>query len=218
MHEIRALIHDLKMSSKRASEAYRIRNDIDEAIRCINDVRNVSKDFESWFQVTIESTRADKRTRQKINIVELISKCIDSWKKSLGDDIFFELNVAEDEIFLVCFPYEIESIFHNLISNSFKSFKRGNTTEKRIMVSLSYNDDKIIINYNDNGIGLLSEFKENPDVILKQMVTGDIVNGQKQGTGLGMWIVNNIISDYKGKIDLSKNIKSETGFYIDIII
>lgn len=218
MHEIRALIHDLKMNSKRASEAYRIRNDIEEAVASINEVRRVTKDFESWFQVTIGSTRADKRTRQKVNVVELISKCIESWKKSLGDDIEFKTEFSESEIYLVCFPYEIESIFHNLISNSFKSFKRGNTAIKNISVSVTLNDEHLKICYSDNGDGLLPEFKENPDVILKQMVTGDIVNGQKQGTGLGMWIVNNIISDYKGKIDLSRNIKSESGFYIDIII
>ena len=218
MHEIRALIHDLKMNSKRASEAYRIRNDIEEAVASINEVRSVTKDFESWFQVTIGSTRADKRTRQKINVVELISKCIESWKKSLGDDIEFETTFSEDEIYLVCFPYEIESILHNLISNSFKSFKRGNTTDKTISLVVTFNDGKLKLSYSDNGEGLLPEFKENPDIILKQMVTGDIVNGQKQGTGLGMWIVNNIISDYKGKIDLTKNIKSESGFYIDIII
>lgn len=218
MHEIRALIHDLKMNAKRASEAYRIRNNIEEAVTSINEVRNVTKDFESWFQVTIGSTRADKRTRQKVNVVELISKCIESWKKSLGDDIEFETIFSEDEICLICFPYEIESILHNLISNSFKSFKRGNTSNKKISVSVALNDDKLKISYSDNGDGLLPEFKENPDIILKQMVTGDIVNGQKQGTGLGMWIVNNIISDYKGKIDLTKNIKSKNGFYIDITI
>lgn len=218
MHEIRALIHDLKMNSKRASEAYRIRNDIDEAVSAINEVRNVTKDFESWFQVTIGSTRADKRTRQKVNLVELTSKCIQSWESSLGNDICFETHFDEEAIDMVCFPYEIESIFHNLISNSFKSFKRGNTENKKISISIKKNENKIIISYSDNGNGLLPEFKETPEIILKQMITGDIVNGQKQGTGLGMWIVNNIISDYKGRIDLSKNIKSDKGFYIDIII
>jgi nitrogen fixation/metabolism regulation signal transduction histidine kinase len=218
MHEIKALIHELKMNAKRASEAYRIRNNIEEAVNSINEVRNVTKDFESWFQVTIGSTRADKRTRQKVNIVELISKCIESWGKSLGNDIEFKTSFSEDEIPLVCFPYEIDSIFHNLISNSYKSFKRGNTVNKKISVSVTHYDGKIKISYFDNGVGLSDEFKENPDIILKQMVTGDIVDGQKQGTGLGMWIVNNIIMDYKGKIDLSKNIKSENGFYIDIVI
>lgn len=218
MHEIRALIHDLKMNSKRASEAYRIRNNIEEAVASINEVRRVTKDFESWFQVTIGSTRADKRTRQKVNVVGIISNCIEAWKKSLGNDIEFETSFSEEEISLVCFPYEIDSIFHNLISNSFKSFKRGNTANKKIFVDASFNNGKLMISYSDNGEGLLPEFKENPDIILKQMVTGDIVNGQKQGTGLGMWIVNNIISDYRGKIDLTKNIKSERGFFIDIII
>lgn len=218
MHEIRALIHDLKMNSKRASEAYRIRKDIDEAVACINKVRDVTKDFESWFQVTIGSTQADKRTRQRINIVDLVSKCIDSWKDSLGGDIDFELNTNSEEILFVCFPYEIESIFHNLISNSFKSFKRGNTSNKKIIVSLSHNEESLVISYEDNGAGLAAEFKDNPDIILMQMVTGDIVDGRRQGTGLGMWIVSNIITDYKGKIDLSKNIKSASGFYIDIII
>ena len=218
MHEIKALIHELKMNAKRASEAYRIRNNIEEAVNSINEVRNVTKDFESWFQVTIGSTRADKRTRQKVNIVELISKCIESWGKSLGNDIEFKTSFSEDEIPLVCFPYEIDSIFHNLISNSYKSFKRGNTVNKKISVSVTHYDEKIKISYFDNGVGLSDEFKKNPDIILKQMVTGDIVDGQKQGTGLGMWIVNNIIMDYKGKIDLSKNIKSENGFYIDIVI
>lgn len=218
MHEIRSLIHDLKMYSKRASEAYRIRNNIAEAVDCINRVRDVTKDFESWFQVTIESTRADKRTRQKVNVVELISKCIDSWKRSLGGDISFVFEYSENDIYLVCFPYEIESIFHNLISNSFKSFKRGKTMDKEIKVSINKNEKNIFISYCDNGNGLLPEFKNNPEIILKQMVTGDIVDGKKQGTGLGMWIVNSIISDYKGKIDLSKNINTNDGFYIDITI
>lgn len=218
MHEIRALIHDLKMNSKRACEAYRIRNDIDEAMDSINKVRDITKNFESWFQVTIESTRADKRTRQKINIVALVTQCIESWKKSLGDDIDFEITSSEDIISLTCFPYEIESIFHNLISNSIKSFKRSHTPQKKITVSLTLNENKIIITYCDNGDGLLPEFKKNPDDILQQMVTGDIVDGKKQGTGLGMWILNGIVSDNKGIIDLSENIKSDSGFHIRIVL
>ena len=31
-----------------------------------------------------------------------------------------------------------------------------------------------------------------------------------------MWIINGIVKNYNGKIDLSKNKKENTGFYIDI--
>ncbi len=218
MHELRAMIHDLKMHSKRASEDYRIRNDINEAVKNINEVRKISKDFESWFQVTIETLCADKRKRQRVNLVELILKCIKSWEQILGNDIKFECKNDAIEIKKYCFPYEIESIFHNLISNSFKSFKRNRTINKQIRVVLTKQDEKLLINYSDNGEGLSPEFKKNPDKILQQLVTGDIEQGKKQGTGLGMWIINNIVNDYQGKLSLEKNVGAETGFYVDIII
>lgn len=40
--------------------------------------------------------------------------------------------------------------------------------------------------------------------------------GDKIGTGMGMWIIAGIVKKYNGKIDLSKNIQRETGFYVDI--
>ena len=161
---------------------------------------------------------ADKRKRQRVNLVELILKCIKSWEQILGNDIKFECKNDAIEIKKYCFPYEIESIFHNLISNSFKSFKRNRTINKQIRVVLTKQDEKLLINYSDNGEGLSPEFKKNPDKILQQLVTGDIEQGKKQGTGLGMWIINNIVNDYQGKLSLEKNVGAETGFYVDIII
>lgn len=218
MHEIRELLHHLKMLAKEADESYRIDHDIKKAVGAINEVRNITKDFESWFQVTLESVRADRRTRRRYNIIELIDYCIKSWKSALGNNITFQTEFGDAEIMLDCFPYEIDSIFHNLISNSYKSFIRSQTVDKKINIKVAQNEGKIIIDYSDTGEGLKGEFKRNPDKILKQMVTGDEIDGEKQGTGLGMWIVNNIVADYKGKIDLSKNIKTDMGFYVEIII
>lgn len=218
MHETRSLIHNLKMNAKRASEAYRLRSDINESIECIEKVRNITKYFESWFQVTIDSIKADKRRRQKVNICELISQCVLSWKSSLGGDIDFRVNCTEEEIIFNCFPYEIEAIIHNLISNSYKSFKRSVTPEKTIDISIYKKDERICIDYSDNGNGLIPKYKREPDQILKQMVTSDVVNGKTVGTGMGLWIVNSIVNEYGGKIDLSKNTNSKTGFYIDIIL
>ena len=218
MHETKTLIHNLKMNAKRASEAYRLRNDIKESIDCIEKVRETTKYFESWFQVTIDSIKSDKRKRQKVNICELISKCVMSWKTSLGGDIDFRINCPENEIFFDCFPYEIESILHNLISNSYKSFKRSFTEEKIIEVNVYNNDGKIYLLYSDNGNGLISKYKKDPDQILKQMVTSDVENGKTIGTGMGLWIVNSIVNEYGGTIDLTKNIDSKSGFYIDIML
>lgn len=43
-------------------------------------------------------------------------------------------------------------------------------------------------------------------------------SGQRIGTGMGLWIVNNTIQDYNGKIDLSKNITEKTGYFITLFL
>ena len=60
-------------------------------------------------------------------------------------------------------------------------------------------------------------FKKEPQKILKHGVTDRRnANGEIIGTGMGLWIVDNIIQNYKGHIDLKKNIEKESGFFIDL--
>ncbi|MCL2228424.1 MAG: ATP-binding protein [Firmicutes bacterium] len=217
MHEIRNLIHDLKMDAKHASEALRIRDNKEESLQKINEIRNITNYFDSWFQVTIESINSDKRKRKRVDIGALLSGCIDSWKDSIGTDINFEKEIDE-KLNLDCFPFEIESILHNLISNSYKSFREKPVEGKTIRIKMYKKDKQVVIEYEDNGFGLVEEYKKKPDLILQQMVTSDTRDGKKIGTGLGLWIVNNIVSDYKGNIDLSKNINSDKGFFINIFL
>lgn len=42
-------------------------------------------------------------------------------------------------------------------------------------------------------------------------------NGEVVGTGMGLWIVDSIIQNYKGHIDLSENSENKTGFYMQLI-
>ena len=42
------------------------------------------------------------------------------------------------------------------------------------------------------------------------------VDGEVVGTGMGMWIIQKTVTDYKGTIDLSSNIDSEIGFHAAI--
>ena len=60
-------------------------------------------------------------------------------------------------------------------------------------------------------------FKREPEKILRYGVTDRRnANGEVVGTGMGLWIVDSIIQNYKGHIDLKKNTGKETGFYMDL--
>ena len=65
----------------------------------------------------------------------------------------------------------------------------------KISVEIISNNDHILINIIDNGIGF-DNFKENIKEILHPYFTT-----KKNGTGLGLSIVNKIINDHNGEIN-----------------
>ena len=62
-------------------------------------------------------------------------------------------------------------------------------------------------------------YKEYPEKTLEVFETDRRdASGQRIGTGMGMWIVNNMIQEYDGKIDLSRNRTEKTGYYITLYL
>lgn len=219
IHEFKTLSHKLNMKIIMAKEAIELYHDIDEAGEYINQANDVREAFNSWFQVTIESVKNDKRKRRKVDIGKIISGLADSWNQTLANkriNIQY-LNLNNDEIILKCFPYEIETIINNLVTNSVASFDSIITKEREIIVEISEDEEYVRVDYSDTGAGLVDIYKKNPEKILEAFETSKRdADGELVGTGMGMWIVNNTVLDYKGRIDLSKNIETKEGFYATI--
>ena len=114
-----------------------------------------------------------------------------------------------------CYPYEIESIISNLITNSVSAFYPN--VLKQIDIKLSILNNGVKISYVDSGKGLSDCYKSNPEKILDAFESDKRdENGELVGTGMGMWIVNKIVKDYNGNINLSKNTTKTNGFEIEI--
>lgn len=216
IHEFKTLTHKLNMKITMAKEAIDLDQDIQEAGEYIDQANDIRKAFNSWFEVTIEAVKSDKRRRRKVDLIKIIAKLVASWNQTLSNKdihILFADNV-EDEIMLKCFPYEIETIINNLITNSVASFEKTRMEQQEIRITLSEGEEYVIIDYEDTGAGLSSLYKNNPEKILEAFETSKRnKEGELIGTGMGMWIVNNTVLDYRGKIELEKNIKTKTGFY-----
>ena len=106
-----------------------------------------------------------------------------------------------------------------LVTNSVTSFERIKGQKAEILINISQNEEYICIDYSDNGMGLIQKYKNNPEKILEAFETSKRnAQGELDGTGMGMWIINNTILEYKGKIDLKKNIKTKSGFYVTIFL
>lgn len=216
IHEIKALTTQLNVGVKEAYACLEEDNDIVSAKDELKKLRVLKDKFNSWFKVTIDAVEMDKRKRKKENIGNIIEKSISKWKSVQNNKIDY-VYVENESIDIRCFPFDFETIMSNLVTNSSTIFKNHKVEKPTIKIEIGRYDDKFYIKYSDNGPGLCDAFKKKPQKILKYGVTDRRnANGEVIGTGMGLWIVDSIIQNYKGHIDLNKNIEKETGFYIDL--
>ena len=214
VHEIRGSTNTLGLKVVMAKEDLEYDRDIEGALGYINEAIACHQSFGSWFKVTIESVKKDRRTMKGVNLHELLEDLKASWANTCPDT---EIAIECAPIVFRCFPYEIESIINNLVTNSTSAFKSVNQAECKIQIKVEERDNFIDIYYQDNGPGLSDKYKKNPDLIMDAMETDKTdADGEVIGTGMGMWIIGKTVKDYKGTVDLSKNIDSEIGFHITI--
>ena len=105
----------------------------------------------------------------------------------------------------MAFPIDLDSVFNNLLVNSLEAFKRPDAlpNKREVKISISDKRDHLLLIYEDNGPGLDKSIK-NPYEILEAFFTTKLDStGKEVGTGLGMWIINNIVEEYKGQIEIS---------------
>ena len=218
IHEIKAVTHKLGMKISMAKDALQIDKSVDEALKYVLEANDIRQFFTSWFKVTVESVRRDKRTMRNTDVNELLSKLVSDWESALSPKKIRIIN-SIGNIAFKCFPYEIESIINNLIANSASSFDSSRTIEKNIQISINSCENGMIIQYSDSGMGLSGVYKKNPRLILEPFESDRrSANGDVIGTGMGMWIINRIVNEYNGHIDLSENNIHDSGFYITITL
>ncbi len=223
MHEIRTSTNNIGLELNAAYEAIEYDNDVEYALQNILRAIRVKKNFSSWFGITIESIKKDKRKRRKHNIQNMLEQYMNTWNDILDKSGTVLRYECDTDIELSCFEFDIENIISNLIANSLASFDREMDTklEKReISLEICRLENGLSIDYQDSGWGLIPKYKKRPELILEPFESGHYYDGEDEddGTGMGMWIVNRTISEYNGTIDLDRNRKEETGFYAKIIL
>jgi signal transduction histidine kinase len=166
------------------------RNKIGNAIGLANDALvalNTSVDYASY-------------KLQKNNLSEVVTKVIE--ENSLGakeKDIHIAFEPAKDVIPFSFDRIKITLAVRNLISNAIKY----NNTGGRVNVELRRDRNQIILVVTDTGIGIPAL---NMGKIFSKFFRAKNV-GETSGSGLGLFIVKNIVAGHGGRID----IQSEEG-------
>ena len=158
-------------------------------VKQIKQIENLVNEFSDF-------ARMPKPVMKKYNIVKILEDSINLLKEL---DTSIEINLLTEikNISYNCDNEQIGRVFFNLIKNSIESIHektiKNPNYDKKIDIEIITKNDYIDFIITDNGIGFS---KNNLKTILKPYFTT-----KAKGSGLGLSIVNKIISDHNGKIN-----------------
>ncbi len=145
---------------------------------------------------------------ESTNLSELISRYI--YRTYILNDIHqFDQDLKEDIVADID-PEAFTSLLNNLLDNALKY----SPDESDINVILSETDNQINLKIKDQGVGITDEEKK--QVLQKFYRIGNEETRESKGTGLGLFIVKQIIDAHKGSINLHDN--NPKGTVVEIIL
>jgi signal transduction histidine kinase len=105
--------------------------------------------------------------------------------------------------------YRISVIFNNLISNAIK-YSDPHKDDPFLKIDIDINEEKAIFLVEDNGIGIAKEY------ISKVFDMFFRATAQKEGAGLGLYIVKETVEKLHGMINIESEPRMGTSFKIEI--
>ena len=148
---------------------------------------------------------ARQDTGAKLTYIDLrdeTNKAVKIVKRLTPQKIRFESEITEEEIHLYGRKGNIEHILLNLCKNAYDAMENSKT--RRLRITLEKSGDEAILSISDTGCGIPDETIER---IFEPFYT---TKGSRQGTGLGLSVVRNIVTSMNGVMDVTSSCEGTT--------
>lgn len=169
--------------------------------KMLKEALNSSNRLESMIENILTATRLDNHKLELVkamtNLSDEVNRVCQKWEiehfkieKSITSNISAMVDV-----------FVLETVLVNLLDNSLKYAGK----EAQISVSLQEKDGEILLSVADNGVGIPDKFKK--EIFKKFTRIGNEETRTQKGTGLGLYIVSELLSFHGGEIE----VKDRTG-------
>ncbi|PKM60754.1 MAG: two-component sensor histidine kinase [Firmicutes bacterium HGW-Firmicutes-4] len=173
-------------------------------LRLVDNLLNVNKFDKAEFDF--------KKTN--LNIVLLLSEVVEQMQiKASQSDV--EINYVSDELPEILGDYDrLQQVFINIIHNAIKYSNRGDIID----VISAIEDNHIVVSIRDYGPGI-SEIEQKRIFNAFYRVEEDRSRGYDEGgSGLGLYIVKQIVEKHDGKIDIVSQVGEGTNIIVTLPI
>jgi signal transduction histidine kinase len=142
------------------------------------------------------------------DLLEVVKQIFDDIQFISETPIRFEINIEGDSRILSD-KTRVATIIKNLVSNAAK-YRKLNIDNCYVVFHMWRTDNELHFKVSDNGIGIPKDQQEQVFNMFYRLST------DRQGTGLGLFIVQEIISKLGGSIQLESEVNKGTAIQVSI--
>lgn len=181
----------------------------------LNDLKSISDRVDRINNI-INSIRSLIKTPNKLEIkeIDIIKQIYDSieyLKDKLKDhDINLILDLSHDGLNAIASEIQFQQVIINIVDNAIIALDKSDKRNKKIIIQVRENDNFVIVKITDNGMGIKNEYI---DKIFEAFYT---FSDRNDRMGMGLFIVNNIIKCFGGKIEVENNNEGGSSFIITL--
>lgn len=172
-------------------------------------IKRLDKTLTGLIQMIDFQKNGKNKISEEVNLYEYYLDVIDQLRKDIEEA---DATIEEDfdkGLTISFIPAYVTSIFYNLLSNAIKYRVLDN--KLRIKVSVKQEGKFVVISIADNGIGIdLDRYGHFLFKPFKRLTV------EREGTGIGLSIINNLVEKRGGKIDVSSELGKGTTFSVSL--
>lgn len=145
--------------------------------------------------------------REKVDLEALLRQSVADMGlriQASGARVYFSSEISNPSIFGD--PFHLRNAFRNLIDNALKYSRQ----DPEIFITISRNEDNILVNFKDNGVGIGPEGKPLIFKKFRRLACGG--PGMEKGFGLGLSYVKRIVEMHKGAIRVASELNRGSQF------
>ena len=196
-HEIKNPLTPIQLSAeflKKNSKSSEYRNYASIIVKQVSSIEKMVDEFSKF-------ARLPKPNIGKCNLNQMCKDLLLLHKKA-NPMIHFSIKSNKSQIHFNADESQISMAINNIIQNSIESVNQKHNKSKKnsgqISLLISKKLKKIIVQVNDNGIGL-------PNSNVKDRILEPYITTKSKGTGLGLAIVLKIIEQHNGTFSIFNN-------------
>lgn len=202
-HDLRAPLSSilglLNLNRIESGDNYYIR-EIEKSITRMDTVIKQITDYARNSRLEIE--------KDLVNLKQIIEDCFENIRYLGSGEVRLDLDLESEFVDNIDYK-RLYIILNNLISNAVK-YKRNGKEQSYIKVSQFRSDDKMVLEVQDNGQGIPKKYV---DKLFRMFYRA---NERSEGSGLGLYIVKEVLNKLGGTIDVKSELGRGSSFKIQI--